>query len=114
MYPELNAIQLIPRSFIHCRAKRKSILDIGSRSDWHISVGKLAFDVGESTSYVGELVVGEVNRWRNDRYSWGTINDINFWAQFLGSREHKETSGFINGEKDIRSKTISIVLIGYK
>ena len=39
VYPELNAIQLIPRSFIHCQAKRKSIhLDIGSRSDWHISV----------------------------------------------------------------------------
>ena len=55
-------IQLIPRSFIHCRAKRKSILDIGSRSDWHISVGGLTFDVGEST-------VGEVTRWRNDRYS---------------------------------------------
>ena len=65
----LRAIQLVPRSFIHCRAKRKSILDIGSRSDWHISVGELTFDVGESTSYVGELVVGELTRWRNDRYS---------------------------------------------
>ena len=66
-YP--RAIQLIPRSFIHCRAKRKSVLDIGPRSDWHISVGELTFDVGESTSYVGELVVGELTRWRNDRYS---------------------------------------------
>ena len=28
------------------------------------NVGKLTFDVGESTSYVGELT-----RWRNDRYS---------------------------------------------
>ena len=25
--------------------------------------------LGESTSYVGELVVGELTRWRNDRYS---------------------------------------------
>ena len=69
-----RAIQLIPRSFIHCRAKRKSILNIGSQSDWHISVGELTFDVGESTSsvgelVVGELVVGELTRWRNDRYS---------------------------------------------
>ena len=43
--------------FHHCRAKRKSILDIGPRSDWHISVGKLTFDVGVPTSHVGELVV---------------------------------------------------------
>ena len=34
-----------------------------------ISVGKLTLDVGETTSYVGELVVGELTRWRNDRYS---------------------------------------------
>ena len=58
-----RAIQLIPSSFIHCQAKRKSILDIGSRSDWHIRVGELTFDVGQSTSYVGKLVVGEVTRW---------------------------------------------------
>ena len=45
-----HAIQLIPCSFIHCRAKRKSILDIRSRSDWHISIGELTFDIGESTS----------------------------------------------------------------
>ena len=55
-----RAIQLIPRSFIHCRAKRKSVLDIGFRSDWHISVGELTFDVGEST--FGELVV----HWRTN------------------------------------------------
>ena len=48
-------IQLIPRSFIHCRAKRKSILDNGSRRDWN----ELTFDVGELTLYVGELVVGD-------------------------------------------------------
>ena len=59
MNPTLHAIQLIPRSFIHCWAKRKSILDFGSRSNlvaykWHISVGELTFDIGESTSYVGE------------------------------------------------------------
>ena len=57
--PTLDAIRLIPRSFIYCRAKWKSILDVGSRSNWHISVGELTFGVGESTSYVGELVVGE-------------------------------------------------------
>ena len=72
VYPELNAIQLIPRSFIQCRAKRKGILDIGSQSDWHISVGDLTFDVGESTSYVGELT-----RWRNDRYSWRDTDAVN-------------------------------------
>ena len=59
LYPELNAIQLIPHSFIHCRAKRKSILDIGSQSDWHISVVELTFDVGKTTTVVGELVDGE-------------------------------------------------------
>ena len=32
-----------------------------------ISVGELTLDVGETTSYVGELVVGELTRWRNDR-----------------------------------------------
>ena len=65
VYPELNARQLFPRSFIHApynlfhpRAKRRSILDIESRSDWHISVGEQTFDVGE-------LVVCEVTRWRN-------------------------------------------------
>ena len=44
-------------------------MNIGFRSDWHKSVGELTFDVGESTSYVGELVVGEVTRWQNDQYS---------------------------------------------
>ena len=53
------AIQRIPRSFIHCRAKRKSILDIGSRIDWHISVGELTFNISKSTSYVGKLVVAK-------------------------------------------------------
>ena len=50
-----RAIKLIPRSFIHCRAKWKSILDNGSRRDWN----ELTFDVGELTLYVGELVVGD-------------------------------------------------------
>ena len=35
-----------------------------------ISVGELTLDVGETTSSVGELVVGELTRWRNDRYSF--------------------------------------------
>ena len=65
------------RSFIHCGAKRKSILDIG-----HISVGELTFDVGESTSYVGELVVGELTRWRNDRYAKNLkVSEMNFSLQ---------------------------------
>ena len=29
--------------------------------------GILTLDVGKRTSYVGELVVGELTRWRNDR-----------------------------------------------
>ena len=39
-------------------------------ANWHISVGELTIDIGESTSYVDELVVGELTRWRNDRYSF--------------------------------------------
>ena len=34
-----------------------------------MNVGELTLDVGETTSYVGELVVGELTRWRNDRHS---------------------------------------------
>ena len=53
MYPEHtyflffhpHTIQLIPRSFIHCRAKRKSILEIGSRSDWRIFDGIMDADL---------------------------------------------------------------------
>ena len=42
-----------------------------------ISVGELTLDVGETTSYVGELVVGELTRWRNDRYSSArTLNAV--------------------------------------
>ena len=82
MYPELNAIQLVPRSFIlapynlflvlssTAEPNEKSILDIGSQSGWDMSVGELTFDVGKSTSYVGELIVGELTHWRNDRYSY--------------------------------------------
>ena len=44
-------------------------MDIGSQSDWHISVGELTFNVGESTSSVGELVIGKLTRWQNDRFS---------------------------------------------
>ena len=32
-----NLFLVIPRSFVHCQAKRKSILDVGSQSNWHIS-----------------------------------------------------------------------------
>ena len=32
-----------------------------------MNVGEMTLDVGETTSYVGELVVGELTRWRNDR-----------------------------------------------
>ena len=70
VYPELNVIQLISPSFINARYNLFLVLSStaepnGSRSDWHISVGELTFDVGESTSHVGELVVGELTRWRN-------------------------------------------------
>ena len=69
LYPELNAIQLIPRSFIHCLAKRKSILDIGFWSEWHISVGELTFDVGETTSVVGERLQS-LAKWLQPLAKW--------------------------------------------
>ena len=47
-------------------------------ANWHISVGELTLDVGETTSYVGELDVGEMTRWRNDRYSLKYIV-LYFW-----------------------------------
>ena len=50
----------------------KYISDLFHRVVWTlakrlISVGELTLDVGETTSYIGELVVGELTRWRNDR-----------------------------------------------
>ena len=37
-------------------------------------MSELTFDVGKPTSYVGELVVGEVTRWRNDWFSSGHVS----------------------------------------
>ena len=78
----LNATQLILRVFIHCRAKQKSILDAGSRSNLHISLGELTFDIGESTSYIGQLI-----RWQNEQntYSykqcWWNSKTITYGSQ---------------------------------
>ena len=66
-------------------------------------VGELTFDVGESTSYIGELVVGEMSRWQNDRLplwrsktasDWNTqfkvpcINKV--YILYLGLRKVKQ------------------------
>ena len=42
--------------------KERGIIDMRVRA----KSGPL-FDIGETTSYVGELVVGELTCWRNDR-----------------------------------------------
>ena len=44
----------------------QNYLDSGFRIPDYLTWGE-TIDVGETTSYVGEVVVGELTRWRNDR-----------------------------------------------
>ena len=62
--------------------KEREIIDmrVRAKSDpLFCSLATLA-DVGETTSYVGELVVGELTRWRNDRLPGHLAGHVHKWG----------------------------------